>query len=455
MKTKLRSTAAAIMLLAPLGAAFVAQPAAAQQRAVAPVVTSMALNADHGISPGSTLRFQVYGQANAKRADVVLGESGITVPLRQQTKGNYTGSYVVRRTDRIDPQQLMTVRLTHGERTIARQFSYPPAFQALAMGNAPAATAPRIERFVMRPGGRLEAGREITFRVVGAPGARATMDIPGVVDNLALAEVRPGVYEGNYTVRQRDNLQAFDDAVATLRNGGQRVTAKVDLNERQERQLARNDRQAPQITDLTPAHGDRVGERGRTHISAKLSDAGSGIDRDSVRLRLAGRDVTGDARVSDDEINYRGDLEPGRYTADLTVRDHAGNMTNKQWTFDIVERDRERVGTLPPGVLPLQVTSHANNAVVDANGAVTIQGRTAPNATVRVQVDNVMQIPGMVGVAQPVADQTIQADRNGQFSVSVAPSGGLVIPGGRYDVRVTATAGSQTAQERITLLRRG
>ena len=65
-----------------------------------------------------------------------------------------------------------------------------------------------------------------------------------------------------------------------------------------------------------------------------------------------------------------------------------------------------------------------------------------------------MIVAGLLGVTQPVADQVVQADRNGYFGAAVAPRGGLPIPGTRYDVRVTATSGSQTAEERLTLVQR-
>ena len=61
---------------------------------------------------------------------------------------------------------------------------------------------------------------------------------------------------------------------------------------------------------------------------------------------------------------------------------------------------------------------------------------------------------GLLGLTQPVMDQTIQADRTGNFTVAVAPTG-LPIPGARYDIRVTSTSGTQTAEERLTLHRRG
>lgn len=447
MKAKLRTHVAALMLLAPAAAVLVAQPAAAQQRAVrvAPSITSMAVNSDQGLSPGATLRFQLQATSNAKAASVRLGSSGITVPLRQQSAGNYTGTYVVRRADRIDPTQMVSARLTHGDRAIARDFSWPPAFQALAMGAGPATA---IDRFVMRPMGRIEPGSELRFRMVGAPGGDAWMDIPGVISGVDLAETRPGVYEGTYTVRRRDDPNAFNRAVATLRNGNQRATARVDV--RGGRDFARDER-PPQITDLLPANGERISERGRVQIGARLSDeGGSGIDPASVRLRVAGRDVTSDARVTGDEVQYRRDLEPGRYSAELSVKDIAGNSSSKAWTFDVVDRDRAQG---PAGPLALRVTSHTSGATID-DSSVLLQGRTAPNATVRVQVDSVANIAGRLGVSQPVMDQTIQADGDGRFNVSISP-GGFPIPGSRLDVHLTANSGQQSVEERLTLHRRG
>lgn len=363
---KLRSTVAAAMLLLPLAGALVAPGAQAAPRAAVaqPAITNMSLNSDAGLSPGATLRVQVYATKNARSASLTLGDSGVTVPLRQQSAGSYTGSYVVRRGDRIDPMQLMTARVTFGNRTYSRQFNFPPGFQALAMG-------------------------------------------------------------------------------------AQRDPDRNDRRDNKDEHRARRDARAPQITDLTPPNGDQVGERGRTVISARLSDEGSGVDRDSVRLRLNGRDVSDDVRVSENEAIYRANLDPGRYTAELTVRDRAGNATTKSWGFDVTARGERHGG----GALPLTVTNHQNNAVVDANGDLAIRGRTAPFANVRVQVESIANVAGVLGVTQPVADQTVQADGEGRFGVVVAPRG-LPIPGTRYDVRVTATSGSQTAQERLTLVQR-
>jgi hypothetical protein len=99
------------------------------------------------------------------------------------------------------------------------------------------------------------------------------------------------------------------------------------------------------------------------------------------------------------------------------------------------------------------VTSHSNNAVVDANGQLAIRGQTVPFANVRIQVESVANVGGVLGLTQPVADQTVQSDRNGNFAITVSPRG-LPIPGTRYEVRLTASSGGQTAEERLTLVQR-
>jgi hypothetical protein len=96
----------------------------------------------------------------------------------------------------------------------------------------------------------------------------------------------------------------------------------------------RRDHRAPEIFDITPAQGERVGERGRTRISARVVDQGSGIGQ--VSLRIDGRDVSHAVRMEGQELRFRDDLARGRHTADLVVRDRAGNTTRRTWTFDVV-----------------------------------------------------------------------------------------------------------------------
>ena len=79
-----KHVATAAMLLAPLGAALVAQPAAAQSHRHYRVadqgrVTNMSVNSNAGLAPGATLRLQVYATPGARWASVALGGSGVRV----------------------------------------------------------------------------------------------------------------------------------------------------------------------------------------------------------------------------------------------------------------------------------------------------------------------------------------------------------------------------------------
>jgi len=51
----------------------------------------------------------------------------------------------------------------------------------------------------------LDAGSRIRFTLKAQPGGRASVNLPGITDNLPLTETSPGVYTGSYTVAQGEN----------------------------------------------------------------------------------------------------------------------------------------------------------------------------------------------------------------------------------------------------------
>jgi hypothetical protein len=235
MKRTLHSKlAGALLLLAPLGVAMVAQPAAAQQPQYRVAenhqgtINGMTIDSDSGLRPGSTLRILVRATPGARWANLSLSDD-VRVPLRERVPGEYVGSYVIRRGDQIDPTRQMMLRAGWGEGPVVVAYNYPAALQARAMGNAPATANAAVSNFAMWPrGDRLDPGRVVHFRVEGTPNARAAVRVPGVIDWLQLREERPGMYVGSYTIRRQDDIGAFANATAMLRTGDQRVMAHLD-----------------------------------------------------------------------------------------------------------------------------------------------------------------------------------------------------------------------------------
>lgn len=235
MKRSIRGKfAAAALLLAPVAVGLVAQPAAAQQtqyRVEASrqgTIDHMTIDSDAGLRPGSTLRILVRATPGARWANLALADD-VRIPLRERAPGEYVASYVIRRSDRIDPTRQMMLRAGWGDAPVVVSYDYPAAFQARAMGNAPATAHAEVSNFAMWPrGDRLAPGRVVRFRVEGTPNARAAVRVPGVLDRLQLREERPGTYVGSYTIRRQDDVGAFADARAVLRAGDQRVMARLD-----------------------------------------------------------------------------------------------------------------------------------------------------------------------------------------------------------------------------------
>ena len=84
-----------------------------------------------------------------------------------------------------------------------------------------------ITTFQVQPAERLRPGEVLAFTVNGTPGSKASVQIAGISTTTALVEMRPGVYTGEYTIRQRDRLTAGTVATARLLKNGRAATATL------------------------------------------------------------------------------------------------------------------------------------------------------------------------------------------------------------------------------------
>ncbi|ROZ69424.1 hypothetical protein EEB15_23210 [Ramlibacter sp. WS9] len=420
-----------------LPVAAIAQPAAAEVRL-------LTVRSDGDLGPGSRLTFRAVA---SPRAQVAVRVRGVRerIALREIQPGIYLARYTIKRGEVIEADREVRVTVRQGNRTAAADYTLAEVMAAPPVAVTPQPLPPppppplRIERFGVTPVERLEPGAELRFALEGAPGAAVIVDLPGVANDVALRETRPGHYEGAYTLRRSDNLNVSRPIVATLRIGERVVTANLAVPLVQ----PQADNRPPQVVNISPRDGDAL-PGGPVQISGNFEDrGGSGVDPASVRILISGRNVTPDAQVTPNSFNLRASLPPGRHAVEVTARDRAGNAVRRDWSFEVS-------GGVVPVALPLQVTSPGNGASID--GATTVTGRTAPFATVQAKVDASLRIQTGFGVDQQVFSQTLQADGNGNFSFTFSPR--LPLAGTRYEVTVAATKAGVTSETRMTLHQR-
>lgn len=91
-----------------------------------------------------------------------------------------------------------------------------------------ATTAVTADSFSVEQVRELTPGTELAFRLTATPRSEVTLQIGGATSAVRLNEVRPGVYEGDYTVRTRDRLTANSLVTARILRDGREMNATLD-----------------------------------------------------------------------------------------------------------------------------------------------------------------------------------------------------------------------------------
>ena len=424
-----------LLVCAPIGALA---PLAHGQggRAVAPPQIEQFYADQDRLERGDTVTFTVEGTPRG-RASVRINGISRTIPLKEIDRGIYEGSYTIQRNDRLAASNTIRATLRARGMTSSDTLTLPggsaPAPAAAAPAVQPA--APAIARFAVTPISRIDPGADLLFALTGTPGAAASFTIDGVVKDVRMQEVSSGRYEGSYTIRRLDHFPATVSIVGTLEANGRAV--RVGLN-----QALITDAKPPVIRNVYPRDGETVVAGIPTSVSATFDDSGGvGVDANSVRVLIGGADVTRNAVITPQSFTFRADLRPGTYPVEVTASDLAGNTVRHGWKFTVAAQ-------AAPATLPLQILSHANNAQV-SGGAIEVRGRTAPDATVDVQVNGIASIAGMFGVTQQLYRQTLRADANGNFAFGFQPQ--YAVPGTRYEIALHAVKGDMTKDMNLVL----
>lgn len=411
----------ALLMLAPLSHA-------------APTITGFDVDQVSTLRPGTTVDFTLSGTPKS-RATVRIGGIPRVIVLKETAPGFYEGSYTVRKKDRISSRATVVATLSKGNsHTIARLGK-----SILASGEpVPAPETLVIQKFTVDQYDDLDPGSELTFTLLGTPGARATYTIENVIANRPMREVRPGVYTGRYTIRRQDRLPATMNVVATLRANDQIVRAQL------EQPLVSQPKPiTPSVnpfSNFSPRHHESVPYSNNFTISGDFEDdpRKGGVDPRSIQILFDGRDVTAQSNISSHGFSYRpSNLTPGRHTVEVRGRDANGNIVRSNWEFRMLD-------AAPIANFPLDILSPADGAEV-GSAPIEVRGRTLPNASVHIGVT-----AGILALSQRIYDNTVQADRQGYFSFTFQPQ--IRVPGARYDVTIRASRDNDMRERKITLV---
>lgn len=344
----------------------------------------------------------------------VLANSGgtqVVLPI-----GSYT-AYVDGQPLRLDvPAMIVNARTLVPLRFIAESLGAEVAWNAASRtvvinsgeavgggGNPPpgGGDRPDIDTIVISPQRTLKVGDTLRVIMTGDAGGQATFDVVGVRTAIPMAEVASGRYEGSLQVGS--NLTANNAAVVVhLRKNGLESISQANTT-------VSFEGTANLLTsvDLEPNAPHRLGQT--VTVTAYGSAGGT-----------ANMDVGGRLGIPMSEISsgvYRGTFVTAQGDANSRV---AVNLRTSDGRTDTLQ-STETIA-FQGGMVYLNVTSPT--AGQNVTGPITITGTTVPHATVEVTAQRSQElIPGVIGIGGDTLRRTTTADANGNFSLSLDPSG--------------------------------
>ncbi len=236
------------------------------------------------------------------------------------------------------------------------------------------ANAPRIRGFEVDEIRRLVPGNELTFKLYGTPGGRASLNIKGATRNLNMTEIDPGEYEGTYTIGTRDRITAASAVTANLRVGNLVTSGVLAESVQRSAGSRRNDRPNYAAADGVPRI-ERFDVRGDTQLTP-----GNELNFMVYGTPGAKVDMTIDGAKG---VFFLPEVKPGEYAGEYIIRRNDRIASNSVVTANM--RVGNRVATtklnkplLLASTTPMTATAisrYCNNcAVVESINVVQVDG---------------------------------------------------------------------------------
>ena len=213
--------------LLPPGFALAQQPV---PMASAPQITGFDVEPARRLTAGSELVFTLYGTPGGAASMRVNGLPA-TIYLNEVESGVYETTYTIRTRDRLTATTAVIANLRSGNQIAAQTLDeslLAGAPSPSARAAAAAAGSPKIDRFEVSPPARLQSGEQLLFTLYGSPAGQASVRIAGVKGKISLEEMKTGVYEGAYTIKDRDRIAANATTTANLHLGNRDANATLN-----------------------------------------------------------------------------------------------------------------------------------------------------------------------------------------------------------------------------------
>jgi len=265
------------------------------------------------------------------------------------------------------PRQLSTLTLAVAAAlplSLTLSLSLPASAQAQTYSRLQSAA---ISSFTVDQAPRLWPGNVLTFYVEGTPGAAVTLQIADATASVAMSEVRPGSYEGKYTIRQQDRLNEASRVSARIFKNGVVSTATLarSLEEGGRDPVAMS---TPQITGYQFDAPERVLPGEELHFSMTGTPGGAarvaiqGVN-DRIPLTETSRGVYEGSYVIRRKDKIRGDLVADGYL-----------VSDRRETMQRLEHQTvQQLGRVP--VRPT-VVACANCGAVQSVNVVEVRGKS-------------------------------------------------------------------------------
>ncbi len=270
----------------------------------------------------------------------------------------------------------------------------------------------------------LRAGDVLKATLSGTPGGKATFSVPGLAEDIPMAETSPGVYVGSFTVVR-------DAAVRDAAVIGKLIAGGVQSPLIQASGLLSVDSQPPRITDLGPARDASV-ESDRPVIYATFSDgAGTGVNPAATVVRVDGKDVTADAEITSSLFTYKppSALAGGTHTVSVSVADKAGNPAVSNWSFQVSTSS----------IVQSFTTNEPSGQAVGAGSVVVFTLNAAPGGKASVSIGNLAKI-------------TLKESDPGVYTGEYTVRGGDNLENAPVSARFTARDGTTVLKNLATTL---